>query len=105
MDVMNALYRDQCLVLPNEYDFLSGELREKNHTRYLGNHLLTWNATAELHRAYYVHFSDFPLPKPWLMQPEALASNMTGPACPPLCEERALWVLLYTAFHKGMKFC
>ena len=33
MDVMNDLYKDQCLVLPNEYIFLTGELRESNHTR------------------------------------------------------------------------
>ena len=33
MDVMNDLYKEQCLVLPNEYVFLTGELRETNHTR------------------------------------------------------------------------
>ena len=33
MDVMNDLYKGQCLVLPNEYVFLTGELRATNHTR------------------------------------------------------------------------
>ena len=33
MDVMNDLYKGQCLVLPNEYILLTGELRETNHTR------------------------------------------------------------------------
>ena len=33
MDVMNDLYKGQCLVLPNEYVFLTGKLRATNHTR------------------------------------------------------------------------
>ena len=33
MDVMNDLYKEQCLVLPNEYVFLTGELRASNHSR------------------------------------------------------------------------
>ena len=101
MDVMNDLYKHLCLVLPNQYDFLSGELREMNHTNYLGNHLVQWNATAELNKAFYVHFSDFPIPKPWLISPEDLKANGTGPACPPSCEERTLWLSLYRTFHKG----
>ena len=107
MDVMNDLYRDQCLVLPNEYDFLSGELREANHTKYLGNSLLPWNATAELKKAYYVHLSDFPLPKPWLVGPEQLRKNTTGPVCPSSnsCSERQLWLSLYDTFRDGMRHC
>ncbi|CAK0732493.1 hypothetical protein CVIRNUC_000138 [Coccomyxa viridis] len=105
MDVMNDLYKGQCLVLPNEYIFLTGELRETNHTRYLGNDLLPWNATAELLRAYYVHFSDNPLPKPWLLRPEELASNDSGPSCPPHCEERSLWTSLYQSYHRQMMYC
>jgi hypothetical protein len=107
MDVMNDLYRDQCLVLPNEYDFLSGELRETNHTKYLGNSLLPWNATAEVNKAYYVHFSDFPLPKPWLVGPEQLRQNTTGPVCPGSnsCSERQLWLSLYETFRDGMRHC
>lgn len=105
MEVMNDLYKHQCLVLPNEYLFLSGELRERNHTNYLGNHLAHWNATTELNRAYYVHFSDAPTPKPWLMNTEALKANGTGPACPLSCEERTLWLSLYTIFQKEMQYC
>ena len=105
MDVMNDLYKHQCLVLPNEYEFLSGELRELNYTNYLGNHLVQLNATAELSRAYYVHFSEFPTPKPWLMSPEELKANGAGPACPPSCEERTLWLSLYTTFQKEMLYC
>jgi len=105
MDVMNDLYKHQCLVLPNEYDFLSGELRETNHTNYLGNRLVPWNATAELSKAYYVHFSDFPTPKPWLLSETALLANGTGPACPSNCEERTLWLSLYRTFHKEMQYC
>ena len=75
------------------------------HCRYLGNDLLPWNATAELLRAYYVHFSDNPLPKPWLLRPEELASNGTGPSCPPHCEERSVWTSLYQSYHRQMMYC
>ncbi|CAK0732461.1 hypothetical protein CVIRNUC_000134 [Coccomyxa viridis] len=105
MDVMNDLYKGQCLVLPNEYVFLTGELRATNHTRYLGNHLLPWNATAELGRAYYVHFSDFPLPKPWLLGAEQLNSTTVAPQCPQQCEERALWLALHHSFQREMQQC
>lgn len=47
MDVVNDLYKGMCMVLPNEYDFLSGELRKTDHSAYLGNSIEIWNATAE----------------------------------------------------------
>ena len=74
MDVMNDLEKNRCLVLPSHYDFLSGELRNTDHSAYLGNARLAWNATAELAKAAYVHFSDFPVPKPWLSSNEATAA-------------------------------
>ena len=80
-------------------------MRPCDRCRYLGNDLLPWNATAELLRAYYVHFSDNPLPKPWLLRPEELASNDTGPSCPPHCEERSLWTSLYQSYHRQMMYC
>ena len=35
MDVMNDLYRHQCLVLPKEYNDLSGELPGTDHIIFL----------------------------------------------------------------------
>ena len=43
MDVMNDLYKGQCLVLPKEYIFLTGELRETNHTRCAHSARLFWS--------------------------------------------------------------
>ena len=103
MDVMNDLYKNMALTLPNEYDFVSGELRKTDHAAYLGNDLVKWNATAEFRKAYYVHFSDWPVPKPWLVSDDQLAS--TGPKCPSECEERELWIGLYTQFQKEMQQC
>ncbi|KAF2828491.1 hypothetical protein CC86DRAFT_437798 [Ophiobolus disseminans] len=66
MEVLNTLYKDQCMVLPHcPYILLTGDLRGKNHTRYLGSDE-TWNATEISREVKYVHFSDAPMPKPWL---------------------------------------
>ncbi|BDA41252.1 probable glucose N-acetyltransferase 1 [Coccomyxa sp. Obi] len=44
MDVVNDLYKGMCMVLPNEYDFLSGELRRTDHAAYLGNSVESSNS-------------------------------------------------------------
>ncbi len=105
MDVVNDLYKGMCMVLPNEYDFLSGELRKTDHSAYLGNSIEIWNATAEFWKASYAHFSDWPTPKPWLVDPDDLEAMDEAPECPPKCEERRLWILLYTTFWNGTQLC
>lgn len=107
MDVMNDLEKNRCLVLPSHYDFLSGELRNTDHSAYLGNARLAWNATAELAKAAYVHFSDFPVPKPWLSSNEATAAaaGTLFAECSEPCPEKELWMGLYRTFREEMQVC
>lgn len=107
MDVMNDLEKGRCLVLPNEYNFLSGELRMGNHSGYLGSALEPWNASAELARAHYVHFSDHPTPKPWRMSMQVVEAEADKlfEQCAAPCVERDLWVSLYRTFREEMEHC
>ena len=93
MDVMNDLYRDHCLVLPNEWRAARDE-----------SHQVPWRQLAAMECN---DFSDFPLPKPWLVEPEQLRKNTTGPVCPSSnsCSERQLWLCVYATFRDGMRHC
>lgn len=43
---------------------LSGEFRTQDHRGYMGEEEdVTWNAAVERESSYYIHFSDFPMPK------------------------------------------
>lgn len=105
MDAVNDLYKGMCMVLPNEYDLLSRELRNTDHAAYLGNSIEVWNATAEFWKASYIHFSDWPMPKPWLVNRTDLESMDAAPKCPPNCEEKRLWILLHTTFLNERQQC
>ncbi|KAL5590081.1 hypothetical protein FOVSG1_011948 [Fusarium oxysporum f. sp. vasinfectum] len=73
MEIVNYLYRDSALVLPHRcYDMLTGEFRSDNHTKYLGSDVEPWDPAAAYNEAKLIHFSDWPLPKPWLHTPEDL---------------------------------
>lgn len=112
MEIVNHLYRTNALVLPHRpYDMLSGEFRgTNNHTRYLGSDVERWDPVAAYHEAKLVHFSDWPLPKPWLAMPEAKRVKMQ-PDCVVVDEEdgredcaaRVIWNSLYTDFKAKLK--
>ncbi|KAK2671768.1 Nucleotide-diphospho-sugar transferase [Fusarium oxysporum f. sp. vasinfectum] len=71
MEIVNQLYGDSALVFPHRrYDLLSGEFRNDKHTLYLGSEPETWDPAAAYSEAKLVHFSDWPLPKPWKPMPE-----------------------------------
>lgn len=67
MEVMNTLFSNSSLILPHRgYAMLTGEFRNKDHSRYLADDITPnprWNPHEELSKAYYIHFSDWPLPK------------------------------------------
>lgn len=64
MEIINDLYKDDCLILPHRgLSLLSGELRRKTHNNYMGSSTDIWNATLELEKTAMVHFSDYPYPK------------------------------------------
>lgn len=108
MEVLNRLYGDSALVLPHrQYGLLSGEFRKDDHSSYLGNDYGPWNAATAIREASLVHFSDWPLPKPWIMWPH----NLIGEIMPQCrwtrdeedCSDKTVWLELYDDFRKRRK--
>jgi hypothetical protein len=106
MEIVNYLYRDSALVLPHRpYDMLSGEFRGTDHYKYLGSDIEHWDPAAAYSEARLIHFSDWPLPKPWLPTPESKRVKMQ-PDCVEHsdgwedCTAREIWNSLYTDFKR-----
>jgi alpha-N-acetylglucosamine transferase len=112
MEIINALYGDSCLVFPHKpYLLLTGELRSKSHEAYLGSKEELWDVDSVMKQAKYVHFSDFPLPKPWVGAMEAMKSELM-PSCKMHpgkeageldCADRNAWLWLYKEFRDRRK--
>lgn len=111
MEVLNARYGDSALVLPHrQYGLVSGEFRTKKHERFLGSSHEEWNPDKALSEAKFVHFSDWPLPKPWVMWPQAQLAELQ-PACDNKpgtmeesgCRDREVWKELYNDFRRRRK--
>ncbi|KAJ4348280.1 uncharacterized protein N0V89_009652 [Didymosphaeria variabile] len=77
MELVNDRFEQSAMVLPHRpYALLTGEFRRSNHSAYLGNTFEAWDPEKVLKEAKLVHFSDWPLPKPWIMWPaEGLAET------------------------------
>ena len=116
MNLLNARFAASALVLPHRpYALLSGELRRHDHTAYLGapEELETWDADAVRAEAKVVHFSDWPLPKPWIMwpwdglaemQPDCIGgSGASRKDRGGTCRERVIWKELYEDFRERRK--
>ena len=79
MEIVNDLYRLSALIIPHRpYDLLTGEFRSKNHSRYLGSEADEWNVDEVLKEAKFLHFSDWPTPKPWLATVDQLGFKASG---------------------------
>ena len=67
MEIVNNLYGQNCAIIPHRrYDLLSGEFRGNDHHKYLGSTQEPWDPDKVLDEAKFVHFSDWPFPKPWI---------------------------------------
>lgn len=112
MEVLNHLFRDSAMILPHRrIALLTGEFRGQDHDRYMSEDKdEEWNAMAEVSRAYLVHFSDWPLPKPWLQRSDA-QFEAAKPACPdeeqkidrPRCADRVMWMGFYEDYAHDQK--
>ncbi|KAK7424600.1 N-acetylglucosaminyltransferase [Neonectria magnoliae] len=69
MEVLNHMFRDLAMISPHwrlALALLTGEFYTRDHSKYLAPDVdEEWNSMSEVSRAYSVHFSDWPLPKPW----------------------------------------
>ena len=111
MEILNRFYGDSAMVLPHrQYGLLSGEFRTADHRNYLGNALETWDPDRVMKEASLVHFSDWPLPKPWIMWPHQLIGEVM-PRCKlgtfgnDDCRDKKIWMDLYDDFRKRRKVC
>lgn len=108
MDVINKLYRTVCVLLDHKrYALLTGEFRANDHSKYLSRSASneTWDPMTVLKDARLVHFSDYPLPKPWL-NPNRKDLERVQPACiesdgqEPDCTARAIWLEIYRDYKE-----
>ncbi|MCJ1320023.1 N-acetylglucosaminyltransferase [Xylographa vitiligo] len=108
MEILNDLYGDSAMILPHRnYGLVSGEFRSEDHHRYLGNNYEKWNPKRALREASLVHFSDWPIPKPWIMWPRNLLKEKM-PLCDinpgtkdeTGCENKDIWLELYNDFRR-----
>ncbi|KAL2181171.1 glycosyltransferase family 8 protein [Thermothelomyces heterothallicus CBS 202.75] len=110
MEIINYLYADSAMVLPHRiYQLLVAEyVREPDqHAAFLGNDREEWDAVAAFNEAKYLHWSDWPLPKPWLDIPEKARLDRE-PKCHmrngvESCAERDLWNGFYQDFAERRK--
>ncbi|KAF5241947.1 hypothetical protein FANTH_8907 [Fusarium anthophilum] len=109
MEIVNQLYGDSALIFPHRrYALLSGEFRIEEHAHYLGSELEAWDPAAAYREAKLIHFSDWPLPKPWKPMPEedrlAAQPNCTQTTSGEEdCTARIIWNSLYTDFRSKRK--
>lgn len=112
MELVNERFEDSALVLPHRpYGLLTGEFRRKahDHVAYLGDPSEKWDAEKAFKEAKLVHFSDWPLPKPWIMWPHQGLEEMQpdcGGSHEGTCPERQIWKHLYDDFrHRRRDIC
>lgn len=111
-DLIDDRFGSSALVLPHRpYLLQTCEFRWEDHAAYLGSYgapasAHRWDAHAALKEAKLIHFSDWPLPKPWIMwpleglkeiQPGCFGSHVAS------CDERDIWKSLYDDFRRRRK--
>ncbi|KAF2757756.1 nucleotide-diphospho-sugar transferase [Pseudovirgaria hyperparasitica] len=107
MELLNERYGQTALTIPQRpYALLTGEFRNHNHTAYLGSEEMEWDAESIIKEAKLVHFSDWPMPKPWVLwSAEGLAEMQPdcGGSHEGSCAERRIWKQLYDGFREKRK--
>ncbi|KAL6722171.1 hypothetical protein ACLMJK_001278 [Lecanora helva] len=114
MEIVNTLYKDKALILPHRpYDLLTGEFSaepDADHQNYLGDEEEKWNPDVVLEEAKYLHFSDWPMPKPWIKAKDHTVEEKK-PKCAPdsainqtlNCRNQKLWLNFYDDFQRRRK--
>ncbi|OHE93069.1 glucose N-acetyltransferase [Colletotrichum orchidophilum] len=104
MEIINDLYKDSAMILPHRpYALLTRSFGGDHQDYYLGNDNEVWNPAAVYREAKYLHFSDWPMHKPWLKSPDSLIKE-SQPDCvirngTEDCTGREIWYSFYTDFR------
>ena len=111
MEILNQLYNKSAMVLPHRpYFLVTGEFRNNEtmgHGAYLGGDE-EWDVRKVRKEAKYVHFSDYPMPKPWISAPADFVQKQE-PECSvdekreSDCLKRKVWVDFYVDFAARRK--
>lgn len=110
MEIVNILYGGSAIVLPHRpYDLLTSEFRGENHDKYMGNNVEPWDPEAALKESKFLHFSDWPHPKPWIYagsmtderKPKCFPDPSTGQDTD--CRAQKLWLGFYSDFARRRK--
>jgi hypothetical protein len=114
MEILNQLYNKTAMVLPHRpYFLVTGEFRNNEtmgHDTYLGNNFEYFDARKVRRQAKYAHFSDWPMPKPWIKAPTEFIEEIepqcaTDPEGDKDCGAREVWLELYRDFAARRKVC
>lgn len=104
MEIVNRLYGESCFILPHRrYDLLTGEFKSSHHERYLGSKEEVWDADKVFNEAKFLHFSDWPSPKPWI-RPSHQQTEQNQPECVTDadgykdCRDQEKWLWIYKDF-------
>jgi hypothetical protein len=115
MEIINKLYGSSALILPHRpYALLTKAFLkhdQEEHAQYLGTRDETWDAQVVLGEAKFVHFSDWPAPKPWVrasvaemeaVQPECIERDGVRD-----CGDRDVWSALRRDFRnrRNVRLC
>lgn len=103
MDALTYVYNHTSLVLPNHYAVLSKDFRTAGSSNpdFYGGLPTAWHARDVYEQAFYIHVSEWPLPKPWLPDFDKYIdeSSSSYPACPSSgCVGRDIWARFHHMF-------
>lgn len=105
MEIVNDLYGRSCFIIPHrKYDLLTGEFKSGDHWKYLGSKEEKWDPDAILEEAKFLHFSDWPYPKPWIGTSDS-TTDANKPGCHEVeggemdCRDQQAWLNFYTDFR------
>lgn len=109
MEILNQLYADQTMTLPHRpYSMVTAEFRQDSeHEKYLGTDSEVWDPARIYSEAKFVHFSDWPVSKPWLVTAEDVRLKHQ-PKCAEKdgkqnCLDQSIWNGFYTEFADRRK--
>jgi hypothetical protein len=106
MEIVNDLYGKSCFIIPHrKYDLLTGEFKAGEHWKYLGNKEEQWDPDKIFDETKFLHFSDWPYPKPWITAPQS-TTDANKPQCHDTegggkdCRDQQKWLWFYEDFRE-----